>query len=531
PKKKQRLDASASTPLEDRWASAVQSMEKASTLERDGLPALISSYASASGGFYDSLDDSDPDTKLKSQGSKANLEADMSVSTPREWTPCPPDPTLQIPGELVLAQAPKTGGSYWPAQLLEHVPGRKERYKVKFLDDEKYVIGRDKFWTSEEEGFIRCALGEWESAVQTTDNPESDDEDDGSGNVEDPSADTDALLPPPPAEDFQDLSVRAQLAYVKPVLRAILNKDYAPATEKHEAFMKGGSARAALLKAAGIRGGMDARFVKSVQKAICKWVLGGKPERTEAQFVGIAREGKEVNGAMDEATIKASSSESAPVESLGEKSTEACAMEGIDGPETMRADGQDGLLAEVSQAVATEPSLLPSHHPEVSKIAIPDVVPKVGWFFELYMFLSASQDMSAQPSPLTPPPDDEQQLPPGRDHQVGCEEFECLSGIEKLDYCLNVLLPESIQQLLLWRSGERTSPTLLSTQEEQRLHDLSARKAAETDWVDDVMRLRAAQARLWGVDLSKGTQEDKVDVVPGGTRTRPRTKTISRGNR
>jgi len=323
---------------------------------------------------------------------------------------------------------------------------------------------------------------------------------------------------------------------------------------------------------------MDARFVKAVQRVICKWVLGeggGRSERKDVEDVGAGsgKEAEQVNGVVDGAILNPS--ESAPVESMGEESTEDDKMEGIEGgvaaestqvdpqdsarnevldpmtpltdidtedsemaidepeqprevslPRTSGVDlgstsaekassglnGQLDLLAEVSQAVATEPSLLPSH-PELSKIKVLDVLPK---------------DTSPQPSPLTPLPDDEQQPPPRRSGQVGCEEFKSLSGIEKLDYCLNILLPESIQQLLLWRSGERTSPTLLSPEEEQRLHNIGARKAAETDWVDDVMRLRAAQARLWGIDLSKAPQEEKVEVVPGGTRTRPRRETVSR---
>jgi hypothetical protein len=96
-------------------------------------------------------------------------------------------------------------------------------------------------------------------------------------------------------------------------------------------------------------------------------------------------------------------------------------------------------------------------------------------------------------------------------------------------YCLNILLPETIQQLLLWRSGERTSAALLSLEEEQRLHDVGARKGTETDWVDDLMRLRAAQARLWGVDLDKKVVVDKkVEAVQGGTRSRHRRGTVSR---
>jgi hypothetical protein len=365
PTKKPRLDDIDIASIEARWESAVQNMDKASTLEQDGLPALLSSYATAGGSFSDSLDDSDPDAanfrqlpkptnsaskkskltestrKLKPQRSRANLKDDVNGGTPRHWSPCPPDPTLQIPGELVLALAPKTGSAYWPAKILEHVPGRKEKYKVKFLDDEEHVITRDRFWTSEEEGFIRCTLGEWESAVKTIDDAESGDEDaDDDANAEDPDDST--LPPPPPAEDFEDLSVRAQLAYVKPVLRAILIKEYAPAREKHEAFIRGGSGRVALLKSAGVRGGMDARFVKAVQKATCRWVLGDsgvKPERLDVGDVEI-RSSEAEGGAI----VKAISPKVVPAKTLPRDSTED-KMEGIEGavvPEDAHVDKNDG---------------------------------------------------------------------------------------------------------------------------------------------------------------------------------------------
>lgn len=375
PTKKKRLDESAS--IEAKWESAVQSMEKASTLEKDGLPALLSSYATAGGSFYDSLDDSDPDTsnlrqstsklttarkkskpadsarKLKPQRSRANLRHDMSGKASRSLSPCPPDPTLQIPGELVLALAPKTGGSYWPAKILEHVPDRKEKYKVKFLDDEEYVITRGRFWTSEEEGFVQCTLGEWESAVKNIDDAESGDEGgeygvDDDANADDPNDTTSTLPPPPPAEDFEDLSVRAQLAYVKPVLRAILNKEYVPAREKHEAFMRGGSERVALLKSAGVRGGMDARFIKAVQKAICKWVLGDigvKPERLDTGDIV----GRSI-GAEGGATINVLSPEIMQAETLPRDSIEDIKMAGIEGgvvPEDVHADKNIGTGSEV----------------------------------------------------------------------------------------------------------------------------------------------------------------------------------------
>ena len=94
---------------------------------------------------------------------------------------------------------------------------------------------------------------------------------------------------------------------------------------------------------------------------------------------------------------------------------------------------------------------------------------------------------------------------------------------------MNILLPEAIQQVLLWRSGERTSAVLLSPEEEERLHKLGEAKAQETDWVYDLLHLREAQARLWGVDLkAKGKEKDKSSDIRGGTRLRPRRATVLR---
>ena len=347
PTKKPRLDETAS--METRWESAVQSMDKASTLEQDGLPTLLSSYAATGG--YDSLDDSDSDTPdlrqplrkpttpresaLSASAKKSKprrSKVDTSGTAPREMSLCHPDPTLQIPGELVLALAPRTGNAYWPAQILMHVPAPKEKYRIKFLDDEEYVVSRDRFWTSEEEGFVLCTLGEWESPVKASDDVDSSDEG-GEYGAEDGADVTgldDAicpLAPPPRAEAFADLPVRAQLAYVKPVLQAILTKEYEPVRGNHEAFMRGGSARLALMKSAGVRGRMDARFVKAIQKAICEWVLGAgglKPQKLDT-----GNEAIKTDGAEEGATPKAISSESN--ETLPHDSTEDGKMEGIEG--------------------------------------------------------------------------------------------------------------------------------------------------------------------------------------------------------
>lgn len=63
-----------------------------------------------------------------------------------------------------------------------------------------------------------------------------------------------------------------------------------------------------------------------------------------------------------------------------------------------------------------------------------------------------------------------------------------------MQYCLEVLLPETFKQILLWRTGERKSVEVMwdDVEEEKRLHERGERLLKETDWVMDVMRLRRA---------------------------------------
>lgn len=556
PTKKQRFEGG--TSLEDRWEAAVSSMEKATALEREGLPAIISSYASGNGSFYDSLDDSDLDVsdlrkptstsssklkspskaqlvkKLRSQRSAGNLKISYS-QTPKSYSPCPPDPTLQIPGELVLAQAPGST-SYWPGKILEHHPDRSEKYRVMFLDDKIHTVSRGKFWTSEERGFVTCMLGKWESTIKITDDLDS--EDDGEASEGEGQGDAKGVTsgPPPPTE-FDGLSVNAQLAYVKPVLRAVLGKGYAPAIANHNAFMKGGPARAALLKDAGVRGGLDVRFIKAVQRAICKWVLGDSVKRTKRTVdLDVSMENGQgtadpVDPVVPSEPVNKGDSENERIEGVGDSNppsdsrvTEEASLVSTSGGGSREGASEKTDTCMVADEVG-QTSNAPPSEASVAAMASEGEVNQCG------LESGALNNAELKPipgqvvEPTSAQPNSSEQ---SRPLQVGCDDFESLSGVEKLDYCLNILLPEAIKQLLLWKSGERTSAALLSDEEEQRLHDCAMKKASETDWVDDVMRLREAQARLWGIDLDKAPQEPEKKIVPGGTRTRPRRATISK---
>ncbi|KAG1734307.1 hypothetical protein EDB19DRAFT_1727904 [Suillus lakei] len=262
----------AKTDICERWEAAVKAMEDADGLKRDGMPEMISAYT---GGTFSS-EEEDLDDLRSIKKAKVTSHAEFEAPTDRAWSPPPPDPMLQIPGELVLAQALRTrSNKYWPAQLIAYVPPTKPGGK------ERYNLTRDKFWTSEEEGFVMCDLGEFESAVQDTETPDSEDEPEDRKRSPSPQL-TDS---PPGADAFADLSIHAQLAYVKPVLSAILQGRYTPASKSHEAFMRGGAARSSLMKRAAVRGGLDPNEVKQSQKLIARWALGeGYARRANADF-------------------------------------------------------------------------------------------------------------------------------------------------------------------------------------------------------------------------------------------------------
>ncbi|KAF9014600.1 hypothetical protein BDZ89DRAFT_445336 [Hymenopellis radicata] len=51
----------------------------------------------------------------------------------------------------------------------------------------------------------------------------------------------------------------------------------------------------------------------------------------------------------------------------------------------------------------------------------------------------------------------------------GFDQYEQLSQLNKIEFCQNILLPEAIKQILLWRNEKRTSLALLSDEQEAEL--------------------------------------------------------------
>jgi hypothetical protein len=81
-------------------------------------------------------------------------------------------------------------------------------------------------------------------------------------------------MPPPNPKEFCQMPIRDQFAYVRPVIKAILNETYLPARERHQAFMQGGPSRLRLRKTATGKGHLTSREVSRFGRVLQHWVLG-----------------------------------------------------------------------------------------------------------------------------------------------------------------------------------------------------------------------------------------------------------------
>ena len=121
--------------------------------------------------------------------------------------------------------------------------------------------------------------------------------------------------------------------------------------------------------------------------------------------------------------------------------------------------------------------------------------------------------------------------------QRGSSSYEALSESDKLQasrqssnfllvallirpqYCLLVLFHEATLQLLLWRSGERRSPDLLSQDDEERLRLIGLAKSEERAWVKEITRMREMKRKH---HFSSPRPRTAVNTSSRGRTLRPR---------
>lgn len=388
-------------------------------------------------------------------------------------------------GDLCLAKAKDGETAYWPAKILEvkRPPSgkgkQKKMYRVIFLDKKEKDIPRNRFFVSTQDEFYTCTIGLFESSHTDVVNDFDEESQQNDTRLDRASPRSRSPSPvdhpnPPilPGPDFCDLPLPHQLPYVTPILKVILNEQATWALRRHKMYMKGGATRQNLKDEGGLRGAMDAKNADDFLPLVEKWCLGvrgpyfvGDPaEETRTKDPGSMHVGGEESGTSELATT-GSTAGAAPLEPARE--------------------------AEVSpdskvQGLSSQPKESGTEDPLFSEQAEnpPESEPPV----------------TEPNSPLPPPP---AQLPvmaqqgdpvprTKRQRQRGCPDYENLSPLDKVQYCLDVLVPEALNQILLWRKGERRSVEVMwdNVEEEERLHERGEELLRETDWVMDIVRLR-----------------------------------------
>ncbi|THH19590.1 hypothetical protein EW146_g1614 [Bondarzewia mesenterica] len=354
---------------------------------------------------------------MKTNNESLRYTSRPATATYDFWKPPPPDPMLDVPGELVLSLEKKGRTEYWPAKIEEYIPPpkrtAKSRYRLLFLGDAMLSVERSMFYMTGEDAFYSCKLEKFDSGdSKIADNVDADI--DESELTRGPSP----IPEIPPPTNFGKLSIRQQFSYVKPVVKAVLNDRYPPAKDRHDAFMKGGIIRRALRKEA---------------------------------------------------------------------------------PAQVESSGRVQPTAD-----STNAAVIPTHHQDAR----------------------AQSVLSDLTEVVTPPPSEvttcgemlhsERTGHHEQERRRGCEAYEALTQLERIEYCQLVLLHESILQLLLWRSEERTSLKKLDDNEEKHLHEIAFKMSEQMDWVVEIERLREAGQKR---------RQQKVGPPPmsmSGTRSRPK---------
>ncbi|KAJ7706962.1 hypothetical protein B0H17DRAFT_1325715 [Mycena rosella] len=580
PKKRQKLDRST---MEAEWHDALSKFVEAIENEMPSLSFL----ASVRG--IKTRDAGKVNRKSKGKG-RAQPEDDPPDDPPDDsrWSPPPPDSSLTIPGELLLARDKQL---YWPARILSYVPPATSndppQYRIQWMDDcdsrsSEATLDRSMFFVYEDKEFGTCNLGKFDSVFEEVIN----DTDAPRDAAPDGRLSPEPRGPPPSGDAFADLGLHEQFAYTKPVLQAILRDEYPPAQKAHKLFIGGGRGRNSVVKEAGERGLMDPRDVELLQKLLTEWCMretraeNADPEEAaveeavaddaaevrtdDAEQSGLAIEEVVADDAAEARTNEAQQSGVAIEEKVEAPNADGDALEKATDTEKDNAEAQalaaesniDAVVADTNDEplrdepmrdieVAEDPALLetlcapasptatvidergssPALPPpsssfspdndvpmegEETDVPVPsasapidlDVDDDAGNVFDTSSTLSEASDVSDLVPRAKPP------------RQIGCDAYEGLSTVEKMDYCLNVLLPELLIQIFLWRSGRRSSVALLSEVEEMRLHKLGEEEKRRTDWVFDVKRLRAQKER----EINKKIET----VVVGGTASRPK---------
>ncbi|KAI0034047.1 hypothetical protein K488DRAFT_9215, partial [Vararia minispora EC-137] len=162
------------------------------------------------------------------------------------WIPPGPDFSLSIPGEPVLALWKKKRNEWWPARIEEYLPpltkSDSPNYRITYMDGSVGDVSRDQFYTWLEPEFHTYYRV--------------------------------PAFPAPSPDDFVMLPLRHQLAYIFPILRAVLANRYSPCKSRHDQFMQGGAKRAALRREGSSIGNMTTTTAQAFGNLVYCWAAG-----------------------------------------------------------------------------------------------------------------------------------------------------------------------------------------------------------------------------------------------------------------
>ncbi|KAI0748451.1 hypothetical protein C8Q80DRAFT_1270854 [Daedaleopsis nitida] len=535
PRKKRKLE------LVHEWQEARDLMVRAN---EDGDEALLFSftrYASPHTNGKDSPGQLNGDTKGKAKavtpGDFEDFNMD-SIKSGRRWRAPSANMMYELPGELVLAREGKTRTQYWPAKLLEYIkpenPSQKPKYKVLFFDGTISDLEADWFWTTTDEQFATCKLGESTGNYGLDyDNDNWDELDDAEDFSRPFASENEATLrapsplpdlPPPQPSVFEyDFTIAEEFEWIKPVLAAVISNTYGPSRTRHEGFMRGGGIRQRILDSIPLRGSLNAKEKEELAFYVRCWAR--RRDRRHEMGLPVDYPADKMYAPVSRRRARAAKlanehesdldSALTPTSDLSVGDTELVAPSETDAPPSSLGPTEFGTDEE---EMAVRQDLL-GHElsgPEDAINASPtDEHPR------------AAEDVPAQfddPDAMVTEDvkpiianDHEAPRPPPR------MSFYDLDALEKLTYCNNVLLQEAILQLLLWRTGHRRALGLLPPEEEQRLHDIALKEGEKTNWVHDIIRLRQAAEKTM-LPSSKGKGKGKGNNAASAAGTRGRTR-------
>ncbi|KAF7778459.1 hypothetical protein Agabi119p4_2804 [Agaricus bisporus var. burnettii] len=468
------------------WTQYTPAQERPQSRSGIGIPHLLTSSPIASPKF--------PSSTFASSSHSRSL-VDGETATEMDLSDFSGDSDLEMNsvavGELCLAKAKGTDTMYWPAKVIQTKKRKSGRaqleqkiYRVLFLDRKEKDIPRSWFYVDSEDEFGTCPVGKFQSSHIEVIN--DFDEESRKDRAIDSRRQRPALpsrapspvtIPSPPLSGllYHNLSLRQQFEYVKPILKAIMNEEYTWGLRRHELYVSGEASRQKLKNEAGLRGAVDARSVDEFLSLVELWCLGcrgrdfdeGEERTKESQQLNVPI----LNGDKVDDAQKV-------VGSIPEVVPEEIHIQA----DTLNT-GPEPQITPMEIVRTEEPSSSKFKHSsgEEPIDSRPETPPPPSPFISFAKVIPLPEARAPLPREKRP-------------RQHGSASYENLSPLEKVQYCLEVLLPETFKQVLLWRTGERKSVEVMwdDVEEEKRLHERGERLLKETDWVMDVMRLRRA---------------------------------------